>query len=79
MRFACGARTVDSVILNFREDLLRQREEDLARRLRTAYQLRGLEGSRDMEPRRLRRRALSERWSGTLTALRLSLGAKRTA
>ena len=27
----------------------------------------------------VRRRALSERWSGTLTALRLSLGAKRAA
>jgi hypothetical protein len=79
MRFAGGGRTVEDVMLHFREELLRQREDDLARRLRTAHQLRGLEGSRTVEQRRLRRRALSERWSGTLTALRLSLGAKRAA
>lgn len=78
MRFGSGGRIVESVMLNFREELLRQREDDLARRLRTAYQLRGLDGSHDMEQRRLRRRALSERWrSRTLTALHLSLGAKR--
>jgi hypothetical protein len=79
MRFARDTRTVKSVILHFREELLRQREDDLARRLRTAHQLRGFDGSHTVEQRRLRRRALSERWSGTLTALRLSLGAKRAA
>jgi hypothetical protein len=80
MRFAGRARTVESMLLHFREELLRQREEDLARRLRTAYQLRGQDGSRHVEQRRLRRRALSERRSRRiLTALRLSLGAKRTA
>ena len=64
---------------SFREELLRQREDDLARRLRTAHQLRGLDGSHHVEQRRLRRRALGERWSRTLTALRLPLGAERTA
>jgi hypothetical protein len=78
-RFSHHARTVEIVMLNFREELLRQREDDLARRLHTAYRLRGLETSHDVEQRRLRRRALSERWSGTLTALHLSVGAKRTA
>ena len=79
MRFAIGMRTVEIVMVNFREELLRQQQDDLARRLSTAYQLRGLEGSRDTEQRRLRRRALRERWSSTLTALHLSPGARRAA
>jgi hypothetical protein len=79
MRFACRGRTVESVHHSFAQELLRQRQDDLARRLRTAHQLRGLEGSRRVEQRRLRRRALSERWSRALTALRLSQGARRTA
>ena len=52
-----------------------RKQDDLERRLRTAYQLRGPDGSHT-EQRRLRRRALGGRWSGTLTALRLSLGAR---
>jgi hypothetical protein len=79
MRFGGDGRTVESVHQSFREELLRQREDDLARRLRTAYQLRGLDGSHQVEQRRLRRRALGGRWSGALTALRLPLGAERTA
>lgn len=79
MRFGGGGRTVESVDHSFREELLRQREDDLARRLRTAHQLRGLDGSHHVEQRRLRRRALGGRWSGALTALRLPLGAERTA
>ena len=79
MRFGSDGRTVEDMHNHFREELLRQREDDLARRLRTAYQLRGMDGSRHVEQRRLRRRALGERWSGALTALRLSLGAKHTA
>lgn len=64
MRFADRGRTV---------------ENDLARRLRTAHRLQGLAGSRDVEQRRLRRRAPGGRWSRTLTALHLSLGARRMA
>jgi hypothetical protein len=79
MRFGGDGRTVGSVHQSFREELLRQREDDLARRLRTAYQLRGLDGSHQVEQRRLRRRALGGRWSGALTALRLPPGAERTA
>jgi hypothetical protein len=79
MRFAGEGRTVGDVHRYFRQELLRQREDDLARRLRTADQLRGQDGSHHVEQRRLRRRALGERWSRTLTGLRLSLGAKRTA
>ena len=80
MRFGDCGRTVEDMLLHFREELLRQREDDLARRLRTAYQLRGLDGSQHVEQRRLRRRAPSERWSRRiLTALRFSLGARRTA
>jgi hypothetical protein len=78
MRFANGGRTVESVHDFFAEELHRQREDDLARRLRTAHQLRGLDGSH-VEQRRLRRRALGGRWSSAVTTLRLSLGAKRTA
>jgi hypothetical protein len=77
MRFARAGRTVESAMLNFREELLRQHKDDLDRRARTAFQLRGSNGSRTVEQRRLRRRALSERWSATLTALHLSPGAKR--
>ena len=77
MRFVSGGRTVENVHPYFAEELIRQREDDLARRLRTAYQLRGQDGSHHVEQRRLRRRALSERWSRPLTAFRLSLGAKR--
>ena len=77
MRIASRDRTVEKVMLHFREELLRQRQDDLERRLRTAYQLRGPDGS-PAEQRRLRRRALGGRWSGTLTALRLSLGARHT-
>ena len=75
MRIASRGRTVENVMLQFREELFRQQQDDLERRLRTAYQLRGPDGSHT-EQRRLRRRALGGRWSGTLTALRLSLGAR---
>ena len=78
MRFGHDGRTVKCVHHYFAEELLRQREDDLTRRLRTADQLRGLDGSH-VEQRRLRRRALGGRWSGALTALRLLLGARRTA
>lgn len=81
MRFAGGARTVESVMLNFREDLVRERKHDLDRRLRTAYQLRGEADSRSVEPRRLRRRVLTggSRWSGALTLLHLSPKPRRAS
>lgn len=63
MRFAHDRRTVEAMHHYFAQDLLRQHEEDLARRARTARQLRALDGSR-VEQRRLRRRALRARRTG---------------
>jgi hypothetical protein len=81
MRFASRARTVDNMMLNFREELVRQHKHDLDRRLRTAYQLRGATDSRSVEQRRLRRRAPDggSRWSGALTLLHLSPKAERAS
>jgi hypothetical protein len=81
MRFAGGARTVEIVMLTFREDLLRLNKDDLDRRLRTAYQLRGATDSRSVEPRRLRRRAPAggSRWSSTLTLLHLAPKPRRAS
>jgi len=80
MRFATGARTVEDVMLNFREELLRQQKHELDRRLRTAHLLEGATDSRSVERRRLRRRARAgafRRWSGALELLHLR--AKRAA
>jgi hypothetical protein len=80
MRFADAARTVDRVMLQFREDLAREHKADLERRLRKAYLLRDIEDSRTVEPRRLRRRAPAgglRGWSSALTLFHLR--AKRAA